>query len=130
MQVSQQFYEKEFLDENSKKQAYLKTCEWVAKNLLSKTSKVEVSKITWRITDAEKDLPTYKLELFVTYDEDEINNNMCEVCKQMHSAFYSNKTYTCGNCNKDAYRKKMQQKLDTGCGWFKEQVSKVLDSYN
>ena len=130
MNVSQQFFSKDFADDVPK-EAYLKACAWVAKVVLSKSSKVEVSNLTWKISPVSKtDLPTYRLELFVTYDEEDVNSSMCEVCKQLHSSFFSNNEFNCSKCNKEAYRKREQQKLDVGCGWYNETISKMLNEYN
>jgi uncharacterized paraquat-inducible protein A len=130
MLVSQKFYEKDFIDETSSKEAYLKACTWVAKNILAKTSKVEASKVTWKIYNVTKDLPTFRLELFVSYEEEEVSTQMCSVCKELHSSFFINENFNCDRCNKEAYRKKINTKLTTGCTWFKEQLSKMLESYN
>lgn len=129
MNISQKFYEKEFSND-SPKQAYLDACEWIAKNILSKSSKVEVTKIAWRIVKTSKDFPTFRLELFVAYDEEEVSSNVCSVCKELHSAFFVNEEYNCTRCNKEAYRKKLKTKLDTGCTWFNELISKMLEKYN
>lgn len=130
MYVSQIFYSRDFVNKDAKK-AYLKACEWVAKNVLSKTSKVEVSKVTWRISRVSSEsLPTFKLELFVTYDESEVSDRMCSVCKELHASFFINEDFNCSRCNKEAYRKKIKSKLDIGSSYFKEQIRQVLEKYN
>ena len=130
MLVSEKFYQKDFVDEISSKAAYLKACEWVAKNILSKTSQVEVTKVSWRIFKVEKaGLPTFRLELYTTYEEDEINNQVCNTCKEVHSSFYMNSECNCGRCNKEAYRRKIKSKLSIGSGYFKEKLDRTLDKF-
>ena len=53
----QKFYEREFKAEDAKR-AYLKASKFVASNIISKGSKVEVSKVTWDIQRVDDgDLP-------------------------------------------------------------------------
>lgn len=119
----QKFYERNFADEDSKK-AYMKACKFVAKNILSKGSKVEVSKVSWDIIRVEdRDLPTFRLTIYYKFDDKEFMQQTCNACKQFHKSFFVNENFNCSRCNKVGYEKNLEQKLMIGSDYFK----RILD---
>ena len=120
----QKFYEREFKDEDPKK-AYLKACKFVASNIISKGSKVEVSKVTWDVVRVEQegDLPTFRLTLYYRFDDTDFMKQTCDACKEFHKSFFINENFNCNRCNKVGYEKNIEQKLMIGS----EYIRKMLD---
>ena len=116
------FYERDFVSEDPKK-AYLKASKFVASNIISKGSKVEVSKVTWDIVRIEGDLPTFHLTLYYKFDDSEFMKQTCNACKEFHKSFFINENYDCNRCKKVGYEKQIEQKLMIGADYF----SKILD---
>lgn len=124
MQYIEKFYERNFRAESSK-DAYLKACKFVASTILSKGSKVEVSRVTWDVTNvsSEGDLPTFRLTLYFKFDDTEFMQKTCEACKEFHKSFFINENFNCDKCNKVGYEKNIKQKLMIGT----EYLRKLLD---
>lgn len=122
----EKFYERNFKAKNSK-DAYLKACKFVASNIVSKGSKVEVTKVTWDITKVETkedDLPTFRLSLYYKFDDTDFMKQSCKSCKEFHKSFFINEDYNCSRCNKIGYKKNIEQKLSIASEYFK----KILDN--
>ena len=122
MEYIKKFYEREFRDEDPKK-AYLKASKFVASNIISKGSKVEVSKVTWDVVRVDGDLPTFRLTLYYKFDDTKFMEQTCEACKQFHKSFFINENFNCNRCNKVGYEKNIEQKLMIGS----EYIRKMLD---
>lgn len=116
------FYERDFVSKDPK-QAYLKASKFVASNVISKGSKVEVSKVTWDIVRIKGDLPTFHLTLYYKFDDSEFMKQTCNSCKEFHKSFFINENYDCNRCKKVGYEKQIEQKLMIGADYF----SKILD---
>ena len=125
----QKFYEREFKDEDSKK-AYLKACKFVASNIISNGSKVEVSKVSWDIQRVEEkgDLPTFRLSLYYKFDDTQFMEQTCNACKEFHKSFFINENYNCSRCNKVGYEKNLNQKLLIGAEYFKKLLDDELNT--
>lgn len=126
----QQFYERKFRAANAK-DAYLKACKFVASNIVSKGSKVEVSKVTWDVTpveDANEGLPTFQLSLYYKFDDTEFMKQTCDACKQFHSSFFINENFNCNRCNKAGYEKNVSKRLTTGAEYLRKMLDDELDS--
>lgn len=122
----EKFYERNFKAKKSK-DAYLKACKFVASNIVSKGSKVEVTKVTWDITRVETkedDLPTFRLSLYYKFDDTDLMKQSCKACKEFHKSFFINEDYNCSRCNKIGYKKNVEQKLSIASEYFK----KILDN--
>lgn len=122
MEYIRKFYERNFKSENPK-DAYMKACKFVASNVISASSKVEVAKVTWDIHRVEGDLPTFRLTLYYKFDDTEFMKKTCAACKEFHCSFFVNENYNCDRCNKVGYERNIEQKLVIGSEYFK----KVLD---
>lgn len=122
----QKFYERDFKDEDSKK-AYLKASKFVATNIISKGSKVEVSKVTWDVVRVEGDLPTFRLTLYYKFDDTDFMRQTCEACKEFHKSFFINENFNCNRCNKVGYEKNVAQKLLIGTEHFRKLLDDELN---
>lgn len=125
----QKFYERDFKSEDSKK-AYLKACKFVASNIISKGSKVEVSKVTWDVVriDEAGDLPTFRLSLYYKFDDTQFMEQTCKACKEFHKSFFINENFNCNRCNKVGYEKNVGQKLMIGAEHFRKLLDDELNS--
>ena len=122
----QKFYERDFKDEDPKK-AYLKASKFVASNIISKGSKVEVSKVTWDVVRVEGDLPTFRLTLYYKFDDTDFMKQTCDSCKQFHKSFFINENFNCNRCNKVGYEKNIEQKLLIGTEYFRKLLDDELN---
>lgn len=124
----QKFYERDFKDEDPKK-AYLKASKFVASNIISKGSKVEVSKVTWDVNRVEQDgdLPTFRLSLYIKFDDTQFMEQTCNACKQFHKSFFINENFNCSRCNKVGYEKNVKQKLMIGAEYFRKLLDDELN---
>lgn len=124
MKIAIKFFEKEFKSEESKN-AYLKACKWVAKNIISK---VEIGETFWNINKVENaSLPTFKLELYCMLDESEFRQGFCDKCQQFHKAFYINQFYNCNRCNMKTYTEYAESKLIIKKTYRKERLDYILN---
>lgn len=126
MKCTEVFYKRDFVSTTAK-DAYLKACEFVAKYILSKNSKVEADKLVWniqRVTDTENSSPTFRLIISYQFDDKEFNKSKCDICKEFHRSFYVNQDYNCSSCKKEGYRKNIEGKLSIGTAQYR----KVLDN--
>lgn len=128
MMYIQKFYERRFKAESSK-DAYLKACKFVASNVISASSKVEATKVSWDINKVEDEsgLPTFLLTLYYKFDDTEFMKKTCEACKQFHKSFFINEDFNCSRCNKVGYEKNVQQKLSIASEHFKKLLDIELD---
>ena len=122
------FYEREFKAKKSK-DAYLKACKFVASNIISASSKVEVSKVTWDVVRVsnDDDLPTFRLTLYYKFDDTQFMKQTCEACKEFHQSFFINENYNCNRCNKVGYEKNVDQKLMIGSEYLRKQLDDELN---
>ena len=126
MEYIQKFYEREFRDEDPKK-AYLKASKFVASNIISKGSKVEVSKVTWDVVRVDGDLPTFRLTLYYKFDDTKFMEQTGEACKQFHKSFFINENFNCNRCNKVGYEKNIEQKLMIGADYLRQLLDNELN---
>lgn len=125
------FFERNFYAHDSKT-AYMKACKFVATNVISEKSKVEVERVTWdivNVTSEENGLPTFRLSLYYKFDDTEFMEETCKACKQFHKSFFINEAFNCNRCNKVGYEKNVNQKLMTGSEYFKELLDDALGQY-
>lgn len=122
------FYEREFKAKKSK-DAYLKACKFVASNIISASSKVEVSKVTWDVVRVsnDDDLPTFRLTLYYKFDDTQFMKQTCDACKEFHKSFFINENYNCNRCNKVGYEKNVDQKLMICSEYLRKQLDDELN---
>ena len=125
MNITEKFFETNFSHEESKK-AYLAACKWIAVNIISK---VEVSEsVTFSIKkDSNADLPTFKIELYCSINESDLQKKFCDRCKEYHKSFFINQEYNCGTCKARAYIDGVKQKINTKKSYRKERLDYLLN---
>lgn len=115
---SEKFFEICFSDKISK-QAYLKACKWLAVNVygkaeLSKYASVSINKLT------DCSLPTFKVELFITMDEYDMQFEYCKKCKSLHNLMYCVDKPNCETCKLNGYRQFMHNQTESLVKFWKE----------
>lgn len=124
MKYSMRVLRKRFEAERSK-DAYLNACEWLAKNVLSKED--EVGEFMFGIKKVkEAENPTFELSLYVSLEESNLNKQMCDACKQVHTLFYVGADTDCDRCRAGVYRKRMDEGLRIKAQYMKEKLKRVL----
>lgn len=126
MQTIAKFFERDFTGKKYYKQAYMKACIWVAKNILSK--QVEIGETYWKIAKVENaDCPTCHLELYAMLDTKETEKSFCQSCKDFHCKFYINEEYNCNSCKMQAFKKQYENKLKIKQQYRKERLNNMLN---
>lgn len=125
MKIARSFYKIDFSSEVSSKDAYLKVCKWMANNIISK---VEAGTTTFNIERlSDTDLPTFRLELFAMLEEDNIEEDFCNICREFHCSFYIKDKHDCNNCNMKAFNTRCKDKLQIQSNFRKEKMKLMLD---
>lgn len=120
LKISVLLVKKEFSSEISK-DAYLKACGWVAKNIVSK--EVEDGDTFWKITKKkDANLPTFVLEVHAMIDSDEHKESFCGACKEFHNSFFINEAYNCNSCKFLAFHSQVEQRLAIKKQYRKEKM--------
>ena len=126
MFCSKRVLTKRFVSEDgNSKEAYLMACKWLAKNVISK--KDEIGSYSYEITKDEKaENTTFVLTLYAVLDESEINKKNCEVCREAHELFYVNNECNCNSCREQAYRRRMEEKLNIKAEYLKSVIRRKV----
>lgn len=108
-QYAELFYEICFSDQVSKK-AYLNACKWLAINVYSKD---ELSKyVLVQVTkELERQLPTFKVQLYITSSEKDVKIDYCAKCQTLHSVMYAIDSPDCKKCKLQAYRSQLHNNI-------------------
>ena len=117
---SEKIFEKSFSDEISK-EAYLKACKWLAQNVYSKSSSEYLTVKVTKVKTTKKQNPTFLVEIFVSIDEKEIKNSVCEKCRLMHSMFYCIDKPRCDECKLTVYKKELERQMRNIKNYFEEE---------
>lgn len=110
MLIADKIFEKEF-QATSMKQAYLDCCKWVSTNIVAVNNSQH---ITYRMEKVQTDSwnRTVRLIVYVTADEEEIQERNCNICKEVTGSFFMTQNkYMCEVCKVPPYRKRLADKL-------------------
>ena len=108
---SEKFFEQKFSDKVSKK-AYLDACKWLAQNVYSKpVSEYVTVKITKVEPTRKNPKTTFVVELYASINENEVKDNFCNKCKQMHTIFYCIDKPECEKCKAFIYKKNLYDRI-------------------
>lgn len=119
---SEKIFQKTFSNEVSK-DAYLEACKWLAKTVYSKGDLPRY--ITVRINKSDKKVKNkfvFIVEVFATIEEEEIHENFCHKCKQLHTIFYSIDKPECCKCNMFVYRQKVADSIKVMKGYLESEL--------
>lgn len=119
MKITTVIIKKEFSDKISK-DAYLKACGWMAKNVVSKA---EAGDMSFSITKkADASLPTFILEVSTVLDVVEHQESFCGSCREFASSFFMNKSVDCNGCKYNAFIKQVDQRILIKKSYKKEKL--------
>lgn len=110
MNISEKVKEIKF-SAGTTKEAYLKCCKWISTNIVAKNNSDYITYKVSKVGDVR-----YKqdvlLEIFVTVDEQEIQERNCSICQEMSDSFFMSKNkYLCETCKLKPYRKRLYGRL-------------------
>lgn len=121
---SEMVFKKEFSNKVSK-QAYLNACVWLAKNVYGKSDYAERITVKIEKKDVKKTkVPTFVVSLYVTINENELKNDFCQKCQQLHTLFYCVDKVNCEECKMASYRKQLNSYVKN----LKEHFEEVFES--
>lgn len=108
MKMTITLFEKTFKDKSlSVKEAYLKACKWVAKNVLT-NEKLKDVLVEYKI---EKTKAEVTLILHCFLESEDERKRYCSMCKEFHESVFTNCSYNCNNCNLIALNKRQNTRL-------------------
>lgn len=113
-------FHSEIFKAKTNKEAYLKACKWVAKNVVGKEN--EMRETFWKVE--QEDIGTYKLTLYCMLDYKDKERKFCEICQSYHKRFYYNEERDCSRCNLKAFKKRIDEGLTIKKAYRKELISK------
>lgn len=94
----------------TKKEAYFKAMNWVAKNIVHKQD--ENKETSFKVEELKGLVfPSYKITLFCSLNTAEEENRFCENCKKYHKSFFINQDYNCSSCKHKAFMVRMHERL-------------------
>lgn len=123
MKFTEQIFSKKFSDDNAKN-AYLKACKWLAKNIIS--NEKELGDLSININRIDEERPTYKITLSVHLDEKEVRERHCRICKESHNAFFINQETNCAWCNSSAYQRRLSESIKSKKEYYKTKLREML----
>ena len=103
------------------KAAYMSGMKWYATNILATNDCPNI-----QVSVTKVGTSSVELHIFVTLDEQVLRDRNCKICKEMHTAFYSNDNCNCNWCNVNAYQKRADEMLSNTASYYKEKLSKCL----
>lgn len=121
IEYSEEFARKKFTAE-SKKDAYMKAVKWVATNVIAK---VELQNVMIRY-EKDEQFPTVTVHLYVAMTEKELRERHCNICKEMHKAFFINENCNCSWCNAKAYQERTNQSISEKKTYYREILGKII----
>lgn len=105
------------------KEAYMSACKWYASNIIAgdKFHGVQVE----YIKDAKDNSVT--MVLYASLPEGEVMDNHCQVCKEMHRAFFINQDNDCTRCSALGYKRRLESKIAVKVDYYKELLRKIVN---
>lgn len=124
MKYSVKIFEKSFSDEVSK-DAYLKACKWLAKNLYSKDELAEMIHVN--VKKEESQLPTFVVSLYLVNDENECKECHCKKCRTISTVFYQVEKPDCDHCKMNAYMKRKERWIEDSANYYERYFNEEVD---
>lgn len=118
MRYVEKVFVKDFVGEN-KKETYLKMWKWTASNILSASAGIKDVMFDVEQIELGEDKVKFRLTVYVSLEEKEVNDTLCRVCKELHSSFFLS-SESCNLCRAQAYRNRMVDKIGIKKRYFKE----------
>ena len=110
---------KEFTHKDSK-DAYLKACRWLAVNVVPQVELRNVMYEIHKVNDSQ--LPTFRIIIYATFDEKEMREDHCSICKQFHESFFLREKCQCDRCELKAYQKRADTVLSHRRSFIKDKL--------
>ena len=102
----------------TRKQSYLEGCKWVAKNILSneklKSIFIEYEKV--------KDSTSIKVNLYTYIKEDEVREQHCNICKELHKTIFITEDTNCAWCRIKGYQNRIDRNLNVKKEFYRTQL--------
>lgn len=125
IKYSEEFYSKSFTAK-SMKEAYMKAVKWYSTNVLSK---VEFKNVHVQFIKEDEDkFPTITIHLFAVLDnQEDVKEEHCKICKEMHHSFFINEDTHCSRCSALGFQNRMERKINIKKCYYKEMLRKRLE---
>ena len=122
---SEKFFSKKFSGETTK-EAYMKAAKWVAKYVVAKDG---LEQVTYNYEKLKEEAaPTIQLTLYVSMNENEIQDRHCAICKESHSHFFISEETNCNWCKLLAYHKRKKDSIKVKKSYCGEMLRKNIEA--
>ena len=116
----QQLAQKVFRGKDQK-DAYLKAVKWYASNMLASDKFHEIMVEYTKLPDGG-----ITMTMWSTMSQQEIMDNHCQCCREMHHSFFINEDTHCDRCSAISFQKRLEWKMGIKLGYYKELLHKLL----
>ena len=104
-----------------RKDAYLKAVKWYASNILASDKFHEIMVEYTKLPDGG-----ITMTMWSTMSQQEIMDNHCQCCREMHHSFFINEDTHCDRCSAISFQKRLEWKMGIKLGYYKELLHKLL----
>lgn len=124
MFYTQQFGKKTFRGASTK-DAYMNACKWYASNVIAK-DKLHCIQVEYI---KEKEGNAVTMVLYASLPEEEVMEQHCTCCKEIHHSFFINEDTHCDRCSAIGFQRRLQQKLAIKIDYYKVMLRKIVEEY-
>ena len=117
---SQQLAKKVFRG-TDQKDAYMKAVKWYASNILASDKFHGIMAEYTKLPDGG-----VTMLLWSTMSQQEIMENHCQCCREMHHSFFINEDTHCSRCSVMGFQNRLEWKMGIKLGYYKELLKKIL----
>lgn len=117
---SQQLAKKVFRGMDQK-DAYMKAVKWYASNILASDKFHEIMVEYTKLPDGG-----ITMTMWSTMSQQEIMDDHCQCCREMHHSFFINEDTHCDRCSAISFQKRLEWKMGIKLGYYKELLHKLL----
>lgn len=103
------------------KDAYLKAVKWYSTNILASDKFHEIMVEYTKLPDGG-----ITMTMWSTMSQQEIMDNHCQCCREMHHSFFINEDTHCDRCSAISFQKRLEWKMGIKLGYYKELLHKLL----
>lgn len=98
------------------KEAYMKAVKWYASNIIAKDDLHEIQ-VEYKKDDEAKRIDMF---LYAVLSAEEVMEQHCTICKEIHHSFFINEANNCNVCNAGAYERRMKTKIAVKVDYYRD----------
>ena len=103
------------------KDAYMKAVKWYASNILASDKFHEIMVEYTKLPDGG-----ITMTMWSTISQQEIMDDHCQCCREMHHSFFINEDTHCDRCSAISFQKRLEWKMGIKLDYYKEILHKLI----